>query len=240
MLIVVAHGERGGARTNHALADSAARLSSLLPYADVRHCVLNGEPSVSSILPDRDDHREVHVFPFFMSEGYFTRSAIPTAFADAGPIVLHRPLGVIPGIVDLIERVGTDAAVRLAPRPEDVTLLLAAHGSSGSADARQAIERHREALSLLSTFAEVRAAYLEEPPMLKGALASLVGPTVVVGLFAGEGLHGGEDMPNMLNALPHRRCIYTGSIAANPAVPHLIAREVFGRQRYTANAREFA
>lgn len=52
--------------------------------------------------------------------------------------------------------------------------------------------------------------FLEEPPSLDEAVASIVGPAIVVGLFSGEGLHGAKDAPKLSPCLRRRR--YAGLV----------------------------
>ena len=47
-------------------------------------------------------------------------------------------------------------------------------------------------------FSAVTTAYLEEPPFLQDMMGRLDGPTVVVGMFASDGLHAGEDLPEAM------------------------------------------
>ncbi len=225
-IVLVAHGERGGAGDNGVLRDCASRLRALMPGSDVRYCVLNGEPGVEAALSGLTPDCPLRVFPFFMSEGYFTQTAIPKAFSGAGQVTIHRPLGAVGGVADLVAAIAREGALRLGHAPADVTVVLAAHGSASNTHAHTAIDRLRSALAAREEFASVSTGYLEEEPFIEAVLQETACPTVAVGMFAGEGLHSAEDLPRLLGNASGADCIYTGPVAARSEVAALIANEL--------------
>jgi sirohydrochlorin ferrochelatase len=203
-------------------------------FADVTVGLLNGKPSVAAALAALVPH-VVHVVPFFMEQGWFVREAIPRALGDGHGHALryHAPVGVHPDMADVaaarIQRAcGTDAA-RFA-------VLLVGHGSARTPGRPMALQRHVAELSAAGHFARVRAAFLEEPPLLADALRDWRAlPVAVVGWFAGEGGHVREDLPALLSAERAARgdagapLLDLGVIADDPAMPGIILNSLSDR-----------
>jgi hypothetical protein len=75
-------------------------------------------------------------------------------------------------------------------------------------------------------FADVRVSFLDEPPSLEIAVSKISGPVAVVGLFSGEGLHGGHDAMRLMAQLKRKDVIYVGNVGAFPGLEKLIATAV--------------
>jgi sirohydrochlorin ferrochelatase len=224
--ILVGHGERGGARSNTALRAHCARVAEALEALPVAAGVLSGEPSLEEALARLRENgaQRLLLYPFFMSTGYFVTRAIPQRVAAAGLAAsceVLTPLGADARLVPLMMREARAAAARLGAAPDECRLLLAGHGSENSRASAEATMLAARRLADMSVFAEVTAAFLEEPPFLPDALAAAPRPTVVVGFFSGEGLHAAEDVPEAL-AASRGPTIYTGAIGALPDVADLM------------------
>ncbi len=201
-LLIAAHGERGG-RGDDALVHALARhFEESRDYGTVKPCFVRGEPAINTIsktLPRND----IWVYPLFLSNGYYVKNAIPKALnigangrdAAGRQIQLMQPLGIQPGLAEIVAGLAQNTLQTNGQKPDEVNLLLAAHGSSKDPASRLAAEVVADNLAGLSQFKSINTAYLEEPPMLDDQLATLPGPMVVVGLFVGEGMHGGGDLP---------------------------------------------
>jgi sirohydrochlorin cobaltochelatase len=201
-LLIVAHGERGGAGEDRLTKDLVERLGNRGRFEAVAAGFIRSRPSVSEA---RDGLPEgpVRVYPLFMSAGYYVATAIPRdlGIGDDGrdgrgrPITILRSLGLhprLPAIIADLAAVGASAAALEAPA---TTVLLVAHGSSKDDASRQAAVAVATEIEREGRFARVETAFLEEPPFIDDALRTVPGPAVVVGLFVGEGMHGGEDLP---------------------------------------------
>jgi sirohydrochlorin cobaltochelatase len=230
-LLLVAHGAARFADAGRLLHIHAAILRAERHFAAVAVGLLNGAPPAAAALAAVAS-RVVHVVPFFMEQGWFVREAIPRALAE-GPrheLRYHDPVGVHPGIADLaaarVQRAcGTDA-VRFA-------VLLVGHGSKRAPGRPMALHRHVAALSATRLFGQVRAAFLEEPPLVADALRDWRAlPVAVVGFFAGEGGHVHDDLPAFLLAEQAARggtgapLLNLGVIADDPAMPRIILDQV--------------
>ena len=184
-LLLIAHGSARYPDAGRAVLAHAASIRALGLFAGVAVGFLSGSPSAMEALESLGQRR-VHVVPFFMEDGYFTRVAVPEALAGATGPRFYPAIGTHPGMVGLIQ-------VRLAHHaPSDIILI--GHGSAKSPGRRMALHDHAERLG-------ARVAFLEEPPFLPDALAMAKGPGVaVLGLFAGEGGHVRDDLPALIEA----------------------------------------
>jgi len=201
-LLIVAHGERGGAGEDRLTKDLVERLATRGRFEAVAAGFIRSRPSVSEAhdgLPDGP----VRVYPLFMSDGYYVATAIPRdlGIGDDGrdrrgrPITILRPLGLHPRLPAMIADLAAAGTVAAALEPHATTVLLVAHGSTKDDASRQAALAVASEIGMEGRFAGVETAFLEESPFVDDALRAVPGPAVVVGLFVGEGMHGGEDLP---------------------------------------------
>ncbi len=194
VLLIAAHGERGGEGTNRRLAGIASEVQKLLPQADVRHGVLSGEPSIASALSGIDRSVPLTVFPLFMSEGYFVTQKLPAVLK--GLADTWRMLEAL-GTGDKLAR-ATAAKLLALPGEKPGSVLVVAHGSSKDDRSRKAAEAFAAHLTHATGGLPVDCCYLEEAPFAHDAVAMLDAGAALVSLFAGEGLHGGDDIPEIL------------------------------------------
>ncbi len=228
-LLLIGHGAprfADAARILEAHADTLRRRGC---FADVATGWLNGRPSAADALASVSSCL-VHVVPFFMENGWFVREGVPAALRGGDrALCFHPPVGVHP-----------DMAVLAAARVEracgssaGLSVLLVGHGSACSPGRRMALHRHAEWLAGTRRFARVRAAFLEEPPLVADALAEWrAEPVAVLGFFSGEGGHVRDDLGQLLRTEQARRgvagvaLIDLGLIADDPAMPEIILQQV--------------
>ena len=213
-LLLIAHGSARYPDAGRTVLAHAATIRDHGHFAMVAVGFLNGAPSAPEALAALGD-RTIHVVPFFMEDGYFTRIAVPNALAGGQNLRFYPPIGTHPGMVDLIRN-------RIAGHaPSDIVLV--GHGSAKSPGRRYALHDHAEQLG-------ARVAFLEEPPFLPDALADAAGPSVaVIGIFAGEGGHVRDDLPALIAAGRQRydkEPIDLGSIGDAPGLSDLILDSV--------------
>ncbi|HSM19375.1 MAG TPA: CbiX/SirB N-terminal domain-containing protein, partial [Hyphomicrobiales bacterium] len=127
------------------------------------------------------------------------------------------------------------AAERAGEASGKTHLLLVAHGSSKSGESARAARAVAEKVAKLSDFVSVDVAFLEEEPFLDDALSGMPGPAVVLGLFAGDGLHAGEDLPATVAKSGRRDIVLCGPIAAEPALVDLLEKAILGEQKPAPN-----
>ena len=230
LLIVVGHGTgtAAGDATLHALA---AKLAASGNFDQVRAAVLRGTPALVDVLSQLDagpGGQLPCLLPFMMSDGVTFRRRLMEAMAHIPSPhrpLLYPPLGLNPGLAQLIARRGKKAADAAAWAAADCRLLLIAHGSLRDPASAQAARAHQERIAAQHEFATVEVAFLDQAPHLDDVLAQTGSPLLGVGLFAGEGRHGADDMTQAfaLAACPARYCGTIGGDdgLATLAVGHL-------------------
>lgn len=236
-MLLAAHGERREGADNQSVAQLAQRLSERLKVAAVEFGFLKGSPSIAEAV-QRLASYDMLVYPLFLSDGYFTRTLLPRQLEEAGAFGRGRatcvlaPLGLDPALAGLIlDRAGTVARAQGWPAAR-TDLVLLAHGSSNNPASRAATERIAAGLASRRVFAHVRPAFLEEAPRLENAVATSRMHAVVVGLFAGEGLHGGKDVPQLIAELTRPDVAFAGNVGGFDALPDMIAAAI--RRRWSA------
>jgi sirohydrochlorin cobaltochelatase len=207
-LLLVGHGSTASAYPAQVLEAHAAHLRATGLFASVGIGVLSGEPNAARALAALDAPK-IHVVPFFMSDGYFSETALPRALGPAAVLPRVRicaPVGSHPGLAGLIAARTLRHADAAKILPATISLLLIGHGSKTSPASERTTRRHASAVAALQFFAAVEVAFLEQAPKFSEAVFQIMaGPLAVLGLFAGEGLHGGEDMPGLIAAARRQR-----------------------------------
>jgi sirohydrochlorin cobaltochelatase len=227
-ILLIAHGSARYAEAARPALAQLPRLRAAAPGRCVTLGLLAGRPGVSDTLA-RIDAPAIRAVPFFMEDGYFVRVAVPRAIGGDRRVTRCRPVGVHPGMADVVAGHARDGCAARDLVPAEVALLLVGHGSASAPGRAMALRRHAAALAASSLFQTVHIAHLEEPPLLADALAALrPWPVAVVGFFAGEGKHVRDDVPAALAAETATRAGSAGvvhnfgSVADNPALARII------------------
>lgn len=230
-LLLAAHGERRLGLENEGAARLAATLTTRNVAAEISCGFIKGEPTVTQAILACNLH-EIFVYPLLLSDGYFARVLLPRMIGEAMVVRPELriqqlpPLGVDPRFADLV--IGQVSAVAQASGivTDVLTIILCAHGSTKDTASRQAAERVASGVAKRRRFADVRLAFLEEPPVLDAVITESSGPVVVVGLFVGEGLHGGADVPELIARAGRRGAIFAGNVGTFPGLADVVAAAV--------------
>tara|TARA_R110002110_G_scaffold293407_21_gene507431 strand:+ start:6739 stop:7476 length:738 start_codon:yes stop_codon:yes gene_type:complete len=163
------------------------------------------------------------IYPFFMAEGWFTRTNLPRRLRACGGGALRRlaPFGTDPALPALMARAARDGAAAAGLTPGQTTLLIAAHGGKASnapADSARAMVAKME---VLAGFGRVTAGFVEQTPFLRDA-ATGIGPAVCLPFFALTAGHVAQDVPDALNAAGFQGPLLP-PIGEDPGVGALIA-----------------
>ena len=201
-LLIVAHGERGGAGDDRLVHDVAEKMRNSERYRNVQPCFLSKEPSLKSAFAGLSPG-PVTIYPLFMSDGYFVKRAIPRSLAeaDAGhdpetyPVEISTPFGLSPHLPNLVTDLAMNTAHRAGRAARNCRLLLVAHGSKHDGASRSATHKLATNLAETNSFAGVEQCFLEEVPFLEDRITTIKGPAIAVGLFVGQGMHGAVDLP---------------------------------------------
>jgi len=227
-LLIAAHGERQPGADN----DFVARLAASMPadglVQEVAFGFIKGVPTIAQGVRVLGAS-EIIVYPLFLSAGYFTRVRLPRLLEDAlrgdtsRGIHILPPLGLDPLLAGLVveKLLGTAQDHRMLPELTNVILL--AHGSTGDPASRSAAEQLAAQVRRHLMFRSVRIALLEEPPFLPDAARGTSGPYLVFGLFAGDGMHGAQDAPNLAAALNRADAVFAGTVTSLAGIGELVA-----------------
>ena len=228
-VLLAAHGETGGAQNNALLARVAAEVAAQLPDLPVACGVLNGAPALEEALVALAG-RHLLVHPFFMSNGYFVRQALPKRLEES-PVAgwtLLTPLGLLPSLPALI------AKEIITDRQE---ILIVSHGATKSDRSRLATEAFSGALRRALPGREITCCYLEEEPFAEQAVAKLGPHAQIVSFFAGEGAHGRSDLTRLVADSGKPDLAVTDSVGALPGLADLIVAELREAEAKATRAR---
>ncbi len=242
-LILLAHGSAAATAGPPAIARHAAALARRRLFAEVHLAFLHGAPRLTDSLA-RVTSPTAYLVPFFMSAGHTVRQALPDpprAGASGPRLRCCRPAGTHPDLAAIVAaRVDAERRARDLAAAE-IAVILVGHGSPNDPASAEATRHCAARLAARGGYGAVRCAFLDQAPRPDAALAAMPRPaaTIVVGLFADNGLHAEADMRRLLGLDPQadRRAddndvIYTGAIGPDPACVDLIldrVREQDGR-----------
>jgi sirohydrochlorin ferrochelatase len=221
VILLAAHGERGGAARNARLAQIVEEVEKAIPEADVGSVLVNVEGLVAKTLKACGE-RPVLGLPLLFSDGFLYAERLKPHFNTprqklAAPLALWRAFA--PFLAD-------NLALRVISPAADPRVVVIAHGSKQPG--RSAECARRVAAGVQARYGRVEVGFLEEAPFAKDVIARTEPPWSAVGLFLGEGLHGGEDFDVLVSSAP------TPPVAAFtagelPGLPALIAAEARSR-----------
>jgi sirohydrochlorin cobaltochelatase len=204
-VLLVAHGSSRYPEAAAPLWRHVDAMRQEMPDTQIEVGLLNGAPTAAEALSAIAAPR-VHVVPFFMESGYFTNIAIPNALGADPRLHYCPPVGVHPGMVDIIEAQASAGCAIMGVSPAKLAVLVVGHGSASMPGRALAMQAHAASLAERRIFGHVATACLEEPPLLADALHGLAAwPVAVIGFFAGEGMHVRDDVPNAIAMEQARR-----------------------------------
>ncbi|HEX5007290.1 MAG TPA: hypothetical protein VFV70_09275 [Hyphomonadaceae bacterium] len=195
VILLAAHGERGGASKNARLARITEDVGKAIPGADVGSILVNVEGVVEKTLA-ACGARPVLCLPLLFSDGWFYAERLRPHFTApnhtlAPPLALWRSFA--PFLSD-------NLALRLISHSADPRVVLVAHGSKKPG--RSAECARKIAAQMQARYGRIEVGFLEETPFAKDVVARAEPPYSCIGLFLGEGLHGGEDFDVLVSTAP--------------------------------------
>ena len=211
-LVVLGHGSTQNADSSAPVLQHAAELRRRRLFADVREAFWKQEPQVKQVLAALATPR-VFVVPLFISEGYFSDEVIPrelgfpssasTLNTQLSTVFYCRPIGSHPSMTTVLLARAREVIEKFpfprAPKPADITLFIAGHGTERNENSRAAIERQVELIRARNLYAAVHAVFMEEEPSIAGCHErAQTKNIVVVPFFISDGMHVREDIPVLL------------------------------------------
>ena len=211
VLVVLGHGTTQNDGSAAPVFQHAAELRRRKFFAAVREAFWKQEPQIKTVLLEISAPR-VFIVPLFISEGYFSGEVIPRELGfDASRITHHasrtliycQPVGTHESMTEVILSCAKKTVEQFpfprAPKPEDITLFIAGHGTEKNENSRKAIERQVELIQAMNRYAGVHAIFMEESPRMADCYQlARTKNLVVVPFFISDGLHTREDIPVLL------------------------------------------
>jgi sirohydrochlorin cobaltochelatase len=216
-LVLVGHGSTLNAESAQPTYQHADQLRRRKIFQQVVEGFWKQEPYLAAVLRGVFARR-AFIVPLFISEGYFTEEVIPRelGFCQTGQtefprVRQHRnqtlyychPVGTHESMTNVILARASEVVEKFpfprAPKPQDISLFIAGHGTGNNENSRKAIERQVELIRRQQIYADVHAVFMEEEPRI-GACYELsqTRNIVMVPFFISDGLHSYEDIPVML------------------------------------------
>jgi len=203
-LIIVGHGSTVNPDSSAPTQEHARVIRERGIFTEVVSCFWKEEPSMREVLRmvESDD---IYVVPNFISEGYFTQTVIPRELELDGAVTVRdgrtikycEPVGNHPRMTDALLQRAREVAPD-AP-PAETSLFIVGHGTNLNDNSAVAAKEQVKLITSLGVYAEVRAAYMEEAPLIaEWAKLSSQPNVVVVPFFIADGLHSYQDIPVLL------------------------------------------
>jgi len=210
--VVLGHGTEQNADSAAPVYQHAAELRRRKVFAGVREAFWKQEPSIQNVLAELSTPR-VFIVSLFISEGYFASEVIPrelgflpsqsTLNSQRSTWIYCHPVGSHDSMTGVILSRAREIVYKFpfprAPRPAEITLFIAGHGTEKNENSRQPVDRQVELIRALDLYGGVHAIFLEESPRIPECYRlAHTKSLVVVPFFISDGLHTQEDIPVML------------------------------------------
>jgi sirohydrochlorin cobaltochelatase len=212
-LVVLGHGTVLNDQSAAPVFQHAAELRRRKIFSEVREGFWKQEPHIQKVLAEVSAPR-IFIAPLFISEGYFSTEVIPKELGFSFPknrslatrhssLFYCSPVGSHDSMIKVILSRADDIVKKFpfprAPKPEDITLFVAGHGTDKSKNSRKAVERQVALIRALNNYSAVHAIFLEESPRISDCYSlAQTKNLVVVPFFISDGLHTQEDIPVLL------------------------------------------
>jgi len=198
-LILAGHGSTKNADSSRFTRETAHRIRERGIFGEVRSAFWKEQPSYADAIQGLKTKKAV-VVPWFLANGYFTTKILKREFSETPGVECRvtEPIGMRPEILGHFQK----RAERLLGvknwKPAQVSLLVASHGTPLHTGSRGAAVGLAEQLAK-DGYRAAQAVFLEEEPRIADwRLLIQEGPVVVLPHFLAGGLHGSEDVPELL------------------------------------------
>ena len=162
--------------------------------------------------------RPLLVLPLLFSDGFFFGQRLKPHISGPG-LTLAPPLALWRSFAPFL---ADNLALRTISHAADPRVVLVAHGSKQTG--RSAACARLVAQAMQARYGRIEAAFLEEEPFANDVIARTEQPWAAVGLFFGDGMHGGEDFDVLVSTAKHRP-VAAFTVGELPGLPGLVAAE---------------
>jgi sirohydrochlorin cobaltochelatase len=198
-LILAGHGSTKNADSSRFTRETVHRIRKRGIFAEVRSAFWKEQPSYADAIQGLKT-KKVVVVPWFLANGYFTTKILQREFAETAGVECRvtEPIGSSPEILGHFQKRAERLLAAKSWKPNQVSLLVASHGTPLHAGSRVASVDLAERLAK-DGYRTARAVFLEEEPKIADWRVLIQeGPVVVLPHFLAGGLHGSEDVPELL------------------------------------------
>jgi sirohydrochlorin cobaltochelatase len=210
-LVVLGHGTGQNANSAVPVYQHAAELRRRGIFSEVREAFWKQQPQIKNVLAELSAPR-VFIAPLFISEGYFGSEVIPRELGFAknsklktqnSELFFCKPVGSHDSMTGVILSRAREVVEKFpfprAPKPADLTLFIAGHGTEKNENSRRPVDRQVELIRAMNLYGGVYAIFLEEAPCIPECYRlARTKNLVVVPFFISDGLHTQEDFPVLL------------------------------------------
>ena len=215
-LVLLGHGTTQNDGSALAVTQHVAELGRRGLFVEVRAAFWKQEPHFKQVLAEVQAQR-VYIVPLFISDGYYSGEVIPRELGlcltdNLASRTVHRgsritfycrPVGTHDRMTEVIltraRKVVAEHPFPHSPKPKDITLFIAGHGTQRNANSRKSLERQVELIREKQLYAAVHAVFMEEMPRIPESYSlAETRNLVVVPFFISDGLHSVEDIPVLL------------------------------------------
>jgi sirohydrochlorin cobaltochelatase len=216
-LVLIGHGSTVNAESAESVRQHASVLRSRNVFREVHEIFWKETPKFEDAAKLTNASR-VFFVPMFISEGYFSERAIPSALGfrsgneqewkrrrtvERCGLFYCKPVGTHPGMTQVIleraKQVLDQFPFPRRPKELDTSLFIAGHGTEKDASSRKAIDAQTNLIGSLGLYAQVESVFIEEDPRISACVdLARAKNIIVVPLFMSEGTHTQEDLPVML------------------------------------------
>lgn len=198
--LIVAHGQPSDPEPAEAgLRDLAAQVRSALPGWQIDSATL-AAPGALDAAAQRFGAVRPIIYPFFMADGWFTRTNLPKRLLAAGIATarLLPPFGADPALHALVIACLQEALALDGWKAADTTLILAAHGARKGAGSALATTAVAQTVRGALPFFDLRIGFIEEAPNIADTAWEAGNQAMCLPLFVAGGGHVSDDLPRAL------------------------------------------
>ena len=186
--IIVAHGQPSAPGPQQAAIEALARATASRSGRPVLGATLAMPGALDRAVAAAPG---AMIYPMFMAAGWFTGTELPRrlAAAGAGGIDILHPFGLDPTLPELCTAKARQAAIAIGWDPQQMTLLLIAHGSQRARGLYRRVQPAVAGAAVLA--ADGRRARALHRDLAAGAMAALAGQSGDAGGDFAGGFRGG-------------------------------------------------
>jgi len=228
-LVLVGHGSARNPNTRLPICRVVQEVKRRGLYDEVRCGLLKEEPRVCKTL-DPLTSEDITVVPFFISDGYYTRSVIPTCLGldqkrERPRIRYTKAIGSHPRFAKLLLAHAKDAGWS----PGDSMVILG-HGTPKNPASGMNVYLQAERVRQQLPEEEILTSFIDEPPFVTDVWSLAKASRIfVVPLFIGNGWHVTETIPEDLGlddqfrgTKDGRELIMTTAVGTDPGLVDII------------------